>query len=179
MLDAAGLGTLLRGAQRDLFRMEALDRYEVPSDGGDYHRYLRGERGPDPQRKSAWHERLRAERDRGLRRRRVHAVTEPLSDYLRFEFEWGHALNTELEDIRVLPASLRPAGLVPSDFYLVDDRDVVAMHYDEAGKFTGAEVLHASELARYRKIRDAAWEAAVPFKTWWADHPQYHRRDAA
>jgi len=28
---------------------------------------------------------------------------------------------------------------------------------------------------RYRAARDAAWEAAVPFDSYWAAHPQYWR----
>ena len=43
MIDAQELGTRLRAAERDLFRLEAQDRYEVPTDGGDFHRYLAGE----------------------------------------------------------------------------------------------------------------------------------------
>ncbi len=181
MLDAAMLGTLLRSAKRDLFRMEARDSYDVPTDGGDFGRYIHGEPGPDMARKAAWHARLAADRSRGLRRWRVHAFTEPLSPYLRFEFEWGHALNAALEEIRVLP--LRPDHGLPSlaltDFWLVDDREAVSMHYDQAGRFLGATVEPPAALAGYRQARDAAWSAAAPFTKWWRTHPQYHRREAA
>ena len=169
------LGALLRTAQHDLFRLETLDLYEVPSDGGDYGRYLSGEAAPDPARKAAWHERIRAERERGLRRWRVHAVTEPLTSYLCFEFEWGHALNAHLEDIRVLTTGRSPAGLDLRDFWLTDDQDVVLMNYDQTGRFTGAQIAPRGEVPRYRAIRDAAWEAAEPFAAWWDAHPQYHR----
>lgn len=175
MLDAQALGTRLRAAKRDLFRMETLDRYAVPTDGGDFTRYLAGEAEPDPVRKGAWRERLLAERERGLFRRRVHVIHEPLSDYLRFELEWGHRLNTDIEDIRVLPLADPPGERGWHDFYMVDDRDVLAMTYDEDGQFEGALPVPVSEARLYRLIRDAAWEAAVPFMTWWDGHPQYHR----
>lgn len=176
MLDATMLGGFLRSAHRDLFRLETRDFYDVPTDGGDYGRYLSGEPGPDAERKAAWHERLRSDRAQGVRRWRVHAVTEPLTDYLRFEFEWGHAPNAALEEIRVLTTGRSPAGVALCDFWFVDDRDVLLMHYDETGKFTGAQIELRTELPRYRAIRAAAWESAEPFTPWWEARPQYHRR---
>jgi hypothetical protein len=175
MLDAEALGIRLRAAKRDLFRVETLDRYAVPSDGGDFKRYLDGEPEPDAERKAAWRNRLLAERERGLFRRRVHVIHEPLSDYLRYEFDWGHRLNTDIEDIRVLSLPEPPAERGWHDFYLVDDREVLAMVYDEGGQFEGALPVSVTEVRLYRMIRDAAWEAAVPFSEWWDAHPQYHR----
>jgi len=175
-MDAQALGVLLRTAGHDLFRMEARDYYEVPTDGGDFHRYLAGEATPDPARKSAWQDRLRAERDRGLRRWRVYVAREPLSDYARFECEWGHAPNVGLEDIRVLPAGQVPPGAIVADWWMIDGSSVVLMHYDDGGRFTGAELAAPGETARYLAARTAAWDAAVPFTDWWDVHPQYHRR---
>jgi hypothetical protein len=179
MLDVQALGTLLRSAEHDLFRLEARDRYEVPSDGGDFGRYMAGEAAPDPDRKAAWQRRLAAEKARGLHRWRVHVVTEPLSDYLRYEFDWGHRLNAHLEDIRVLALPEMPEGLLGTDWYLVDDRDVVDMRYDGHDRFTGAVVLPAGEAGPYLLARAEAWERAVPLTEWWDRHPQYHRVTAA
>jgi hypothetical protein len=175
MMDAQALGALLQAGKSDLFRLETLDRYEVPSDGGDFRRYLAGEAAPDPARKAAWHDKLRAERERGLYRRRVYVAREPLSDYARFECEWGHAPNTALEEIRVLPFSRVPAGVELADWWMIDGRTVVLMHYDSEGRFTGAEVATPDRAGRYVAARDATWEAAEPFTAWWNAHPQYHR----
>lgn len=179
MLDVTMLRAALGTAEHDLFRLETLDRYEVPSDGGDFARYLAGEAAPDPARKAGWHEKLRADRERGVRRWRVHVITEPLTDYLRFEIEWAHLRNAHLEDIRVLTRDRFPSGAGVGDFWLVDGDHPVLMHYDSAGRFTGAELAPGSTAARYRLIRDAAWEAAEPVTAWWAAHPQYHRRTVA
>jgi hypothetical protein len=175
MLDAQGLGAALRAAEHDLFRLETLDYYAVPSDGGDFHRYLAGEDVPDQARKDAWHDRLRGERERGVYRHRVYVAREPLSPYARFECEWGHALNADLEEIRVLPHSRIPQGVDLADWWMVDRRDVLLMHYDSEGRFTGAEPAASAETGRYLAARTAAWEAAEPFTAWWAAHPQYHR----
>lgn len=179
MLDAAALGILLRTAEQDLFRLETRDLYHVGSQDGDYGRYHAGEAAPDPARKAVWHDRLRAERARGLYRRHVHAVIEPLTPYLLFQFDWGHRLNAGVEDIRVLDAAQLTAGLLPGDFYLIDGRRAVEMHYSETGEFTGATIAPRSELPRYHAAAVAAWYAAVPFAEWWANRPQYHRRIAA
>ncbi len=72
MLDEAALGALLDRAERDLFRLETLDLYEVRTDGSDYDRYLRGEPGPDTDRKQPWMDRLAADAARGLRNYRRH-----------------------------------------------------------------------------------------------------------
>lgn len=181
MLDEAALGALLDTAEHDLFRLETLDRYEVRTDGSDYDRYLRGEPGPDMDRKRPWMDRLAADAARGLRNYRVHVLRSPLSPYLRYECEWGYAYNATVgEEIRILDLSERPepTGLMHEDFWLMDDTTVVRMVY-RAGKFIGAEVLPPVDLGRYRAARDAAWQGAVPFKEYWETHRQYWRNPHA
>jgi hypothetical protein len=175
--DVDELDVLLDG-YRNLFRLETLDDYEVASDGSDYRRYLDGEPEPTWKRKQPWLDELRAERDSGIYRHRVHVLRAPLSPYLRYECEWGYAYNVQAgEDIRILDLAetSEPAGLVSQDFWLADDRLVVLMHYDSAGQFVGAEALSSTETWRYVAARNAAWQAATPFEPWWTAHSQYHR----
>jgi hypothetical protein len=181
ILDEAGLGEYLDQAQHELFRLEVLDAYEVESDGGDFSRYLSGEPGPDPARKEPWLQRLRADAARGFRNYRVHVLTSPLSPYLRYECEWGYAPNAEAgEDIRILDLAKTPtpAQLIFEDFWLMDNRTMVLMRYDE-GRFARAEVLPDGVLSRYQVARDAAWGAAEPFAAYWAAHPEFRRDGGA
>ncbi|GAA3551084.1 hypothetical protein GCM10022419_034220 [Nonomuraea rosea] len=176
MLSAPELGELIRNNLTETaFRLETLDRYEVPTDGGDFARYMKGEPGPTPERKQAWTDRLTREREAGIRRSRVHVLRTPLTDYLRFECEWGHALNTHLEDIRILDASERslPAEVPDHDYWLIDNRLVIRMHYDDTGRFVGAEI--RDDVALYRHARDVAMSAAEPFSSWWQRHPEEWR----
>jgi hypothetical protein len=180
MLEAPQLGEFIRSRfTRLAFRLETLDAYDVGSDGGDVARYLRGEPEPDPERKGAWLARLRDERAAGKFRQRVHVLRSPLSDYLRYECEWGYVPNVAAgEDVRILDLAEqpRPAGLdIDHDFWLLDDQAVVRMHYDPAGRFTGAEILTEADLPRYRAARDAALSAAEPFTSYWQRHTEYHR----
>jgi hypothetical protein len=178
LLNERELGELLDQAQRDLFRMETLDSYDVGSDGGDFARYVAGEPGPDPARKEPWLARLRADAERGLQNRRVHVLRSPVGDYLRYESEWGYAPNSDAgEEIRILDLVevAGPRGLIAEDFWVMDNATVVRMHYDHGGRFEGASVAPRWQLRKYRRAAEAAWQVSVPFRDWWAAHPEYHR----
>lgn len=163
---------------RTAFRLEVRDSYAVASDGGDLARYLAGETAPDPTRKNAWLDELRADTTAGKHWQWVHVVRSPLSDYLRYEFEWSYAINIHAgAQVRILDLAERqlPNGVPDEDFWLLDDEAVLVMHYDDDGRFLGAEPADPGEMPRYRRARDMAWRAAEPFSSYWQEHPQYHR----
>jgi hypothetical protein len=175
VLTAAELGEYIDSRlTRSAFRLELLDRYDVESDGDDVARYLRGEPEPSPERKEPWLDRLRREREAGILNHRVHVLRTPLSDYLRYECEWGHARNAAVEDIRIVDLAERdaPDGLPGHDFWLIDDLHVIRMHYDEAGRYLGAEPVDDSQLSQYQLARDSAVAAGEPFVDWWSRHPE-------
>lgn len=158
-----------------VFRMETRERYTVDTDAGNVARYLGGEPAPSMAVKGPWLERLRQERVEGRHRSRVHIVHSPLSDYLRYEFEWGYTYTVAAgEEISILDlaTTTRPTDVPDEDFLILDDVHVVLMHYDRDDRFVGAEPLPRSDLATYRRRRDAAWAVAVPFDAYWAGRPQ-------
>lgn len=160
------------------FRLETLPVYDVPTDRGDFPRYLAGEPAPDMERKGRWLDFLRQQRQQGIDRHRVRVLRSPLSDYDRYACEWGYAYNVPAgDDTRILDLAERglPVGTLDHDFWLVDHKDPVRVHYDDAGRFLGATVVDPVELDRYQAARDAAWHAAEPFDAWWSRHPEYHR----
>jgi hypothetical protein len=166
---------------KTLFRLETLPAYGVPSEGSDFARYLAGEPGPTPERRQQWLNRLADEVARGQRRRRVHAVDLPLSDYLRFECEWSYAGNP-WEEIRILelsadrPELRRLVDDAAGDFYLADDVHLIRMHYTEGGEPLAAETdTSSASVTAYRRIADMAWSRAEPFEQWWASNQQFHR----
>lgn len=160
------------------FRLEVRDQYQVASDGGDVARYLAGEEMPDATRKNAWLDELRADTAAGRHWQWVHIVRGPLSDYLRYACEWGYAINIHAgAEVRILDVAerSRPGDIPDEDFWILDDEAVLIMNYDGSGCFLGADPAAASELARYRRARDAARSAAERFADYWSGHPQYHR----
>lgn len=166
---------------RTAFRMETLQQYEVASDGTDFARYLAGEPGPTPERKEPWLNRLRSERERGLQRSRVRLVTHPVSDYTRFECEWGYVPNTDAgEAVAILDVADLTIGEETirrwqehGDFWLIDGEHVVEMQYDPHGQFIGAVL--ADDATPYRQIAGHAQSVAEPFAAWWSRHLEYHR----
>lgn len=181
LLDSAELGGYLGGFRTRLFRMETLPAYAVDSDGDDYRRWLAGEPEPTWARKNRWLDVLRQERAGGKVSSRVRILSEQLTDYERYACKWGYALNSRAgEDIRVLHRGEHhiPVGVIEHDYWVMDDDQVVAMHYDEHGRFEGADILDRDALDVHLRDRDTAWDAAEPFLDWWARHPELHRHVA-
>jgi len=178
VLTAAELGAYIDDRlTQSAFRLELLDVYDVESDGDDLSRFLAGETAPRAERKLPWLGRLHREATQGIVNHRVHVLSRPLTDYLRYAAEWGYAYNAAAgEDIRILDTTDRaaPDGLVDHDFWLIDDQHALRMYYDSGGRFLGAEP--APELIEaYRDTRDLAIGAAEPFALWWVNHPEEHR----
>jgi hypothetical protein len=164
---------------RDLLRVQTLDRYDVGSDGDDFRRYLDGEADPDLARKQRWLDELRSITGSGRAWRNVHLVRTPLSDYLRYAFEWGYAYNVAAgQDVRVLDLteSAHLAALAAAkDFYVIDGRHAVRMVYAPGGRYEGAVAISIDGVAGYAALAELAYQLATPFTPWWEAHPEYHR----
>lgn len=178
-LDEAGLGDyLFSHAEASPLRHETLTLYTVPSDGGDFQRYLRGEPAPDPEVGAAWREFLRSKARAGTPVGRVRVLYEKPSPYLLFEMEWLYTQNRAAgEQITVLDLTEvpRPAELVDDEFWMISDEDIVVMHYEPDGTFSAGETVEGAAIGRYTASAHAAQSAGRPFDQWWAEHPQYHR----
>lgn len=179
LLDATQLSQVLATTRRDLFRMETLPSYDVPINGNDFERWLAGEAEPTWENKRPWMETLTRWAQEGRPRRRVRIIHDPITDYERYASDFGYRLNEQAgENIRVLdlaetspPTELQQA---PGDWWLIDDREVIAMHYYPDGRFMGAQVLDPQYVNQHSQAASAAWNIAVPFGPWWKAHPQHH-----
>ncbi|MEV6818350.1 DUF6879 family protein [Nocardiopsis dassonvillei] len=171
-------GDLFDEATRSIFRLETLPVYNPVSESELLKSYLSGGICPKRDRNSEYMDTLFDQTGRGIRRYRVHVVQSPLTDYLRYEMEWGYVFNTRAgEEVFILDTTeqVRPEGLVDEDFWFFDETDVVRMHYGDDGEFLHPELLDDADLAHYRAQRDLAMAKAVPFNEYWSTHPQYHR----
>jgi hypothetical protein len=162
---------------RHLLRIENLRAYAAASDGGDFPRYLDGQDAP--LEGAGWRDHLRSTTAAGRRWSKVHILgPDGLSDYERYEFEWGFCNNVRAgEEIRILPD--RPDLHEVPDFWVIDHEHVARMAYDSAGRFLGAEAVTGPTAAVYRALAVTVWSAAVPFTAWWDAHPEFHRRVTA
>ncbi|MGH3903672.1 MAG: DUF6879 family protein [Pseudonocardiaceae bacterium] len=77
--------------QRSCFRLETLQRYGGSGEDDSIRTFLAGANPQPHPGKQDWMALVRAAtRDRRTMQR-VHAVTEPLTDYVRFEVAWSYA----------------------------------------------------------------------------------------
>jgi len=121
-------------ARHSIFRLETLQYY-----AGDpnFDRFTAGETWQDTDSKRHWVELVQRRSGQGVVMQRVHAVTEPWTDYVRFELTWSYPPNvTAGEDVRIITAAAPWTG---PDFWMFDDEQLWLMHYDQAGDLVRVE----------------------------------------
>lgn len=178
LLDEAGLDDYTDRFVSEAFRQEVRDQYDVPSDGGDFARYLAGEEHPDPAVVGPWRGWVRDQRRRGRAVRRVRVLSRAPSRYVSYECEWAYTRSIDAgEDIRVLDLLEQdpPTGLIGEEFWLLDRSRAVVLCYDNVGRFRHGQTAEGADSDRWVACRDAVWAAAEPFTQWWGRHPEYHR----
>ena len=181
MLTEAELDPYFDGIRSEAFRLEALPSYAVSSESSALNAYLAGEPYQKSAAGQAFKEFIRAQVEAGITWHRVRVVRGPLSDYERWECEWGYTVNEELgypTFVLDMSETAAPPDLPDYDWWMLDERVVLRFHYDGNGTFLGADALdEPDQVAGHRRYRDAAMAAAVPFPRYWAAHPQYWREN--
>lgn len=159
------LSVLFDAFERSVFRLEALDVYNVPSDADRLSQFLAGEAmSPRTVENDSYLQRTARLAASGRSLSRVHAVGRPLTDYVRYELA-AYAGNVEAgEQVLIADRDAHADGLVKldEDFWLFDDRTVALMRYEPDGTFV--EVVDASDrLEHFLELRDLAVAAAIPY----------------
>ncbi|MGV9303643.1 MULTISPECIES: DUF6879 family protein [unclassified Nonomuraea] len=172
MISPEEFGQLFESFDREAFRLETLNHYDSAGTRIGLPAFLAGEEEPEQFRNSPWVTTVSNAVQAGKRMYRVHVVTTPLTDYLRFEFAWGYHRNAKAgEEFFVLDlAEHDVSGLPDHDFWMFDERTVVRMYYDGQGAFTGAEILPEAQASKYIQHRDLALKHAEPFASFWERH---------
>lgn len=163
--------------EHSAFRLETLPQYLVDSETERLRRYKAGEPFHLEDSTREWLEFMRREIDGGKRWHKVHVLASPLSEYLRFECEWGYATSTQYgQEVGILDTTEieKPAEVLDHDFWIFDDKRVVLLRYDEEGHFLHADEAPTEDLPKYQAAREAALSVAVPFAEYWAAHPEFH-----
>lgn len=152
------------GFKHSAFRLETHAVYTVPGERETYQRFLDGET-PTGDHATEWTDKVRRYQSTGRTIGRVHVLARPLSEYLRYEFEWWYRFNVSAgEDIRILDLTDTPdPGLPDHDFWLFDDSQIVKMMYRADGTQLGRELLESADPGEYIRYRDIAIDLSVPF----------------
>jgi hypothetical protein len=172
LLDGEDWSRRFATIRHEAWRLETLPQYLVPQEADEFAAF-RGGRSLSPYTASAYTERVSRQRTEGKLNGRVHIVTRPLSDYLRFEFSRYYGVHSRAGDgIRILDVTDRPNPLEGvQDFWMFDRSEVVLMNYEEDGTQINREVFEGdvSPFVEYRRIAVAESVAFEEYAN--GDHP--------
>jgi hypothetical protein len=141
----ATIDDLLRGAGCRALHLEMRDTYAGTSP--DFAAWLAGEPFDRNDGDAEWHAIVKPMIRRGVDIRRARVVSEPVSDYIRFEHAMTPASNLVAgEDVRWVPR-LRVASLAltANDFWLVDE-EVLFLHFSGSGTLIDTELVTDSAI---------------------------------
>ena len=117
--------------------------------------------GPD----AAWHALVGSVTKRGATVRRARIISEPASDYIRFEHEVTPAANLAAgEQVRWLPRrNASDLALPGNDFWLFDGAAVLFNYFSGDGTAAGAELRDEPAVVKLCAAAfEAVWDRAVP-----------------
>lgn len=155
----------------EAWRLETLPQYLMPQEAEEFAAFKASGEHIDPHSVSnEYTDRLRRQVSEGRVQGRVHVVSQPLSDYLRFEFAQYYAPHALAgEQIRILDVTGRPNPVHGAqDFWMFDRSEVVLMNYEPYGKQISREVF-AGDPAPYVEYQRIAIAESVPFEEYVKD----------
>ncbi len=159
-------GALFERFERSAFRIEARDRYDVENERDQFAAFLEGK--PLPPRSAEndpWLSLVAAHTAAGRLIERVRIVSQPLTDYTRYEFAAYRDNIAAGEKVRVVPRSALAADdqrWASEDFWSFDDELVALLSYDEEGRFLGAQ--QAEDTTPYLEAKQRALSIAIDFE---------------
>jgi hypothetical protein len=158
---------LIKDATASAVHLEMRDQY-TPDDPV-FLRWLAGTPDPDPAYPD-WHDLARTLTSRGVSLRRARVVSEPLSDFVRFEYDITAGLNIAAgEQVRWLPRRQASSLCLPgNDFWVMDNQLVRFGHFAGNGDFLDEEMSNDPALVEQcASAFEAVWERSI-------DHAEYH-----
>jgi len=155
--------------RRRAFLLELEDAYGVAEENEPFRKWLKGE--PDDfQWHRSWLDFARDMIGRGVVIQRARVVTEPLSDYIRWEMSIDPQNLDAGEDIRYLPRHAAGSIQFPEDdYWLFDDDTVILSLFTPDGRSGGFALVDDPHLFKQcLLVRDQVWSRAVPYSNYTA-----------
>ncbi|MCS0639495.1 hypothetical protein NX801_28445 [Streptomyces sp. LP05-1] len=157
---------LLAETHHSAVHLELRDSYGIDEEAAEFRRWQAGWR-PDPNPGTWWNEFHTWVRDataRGVGFRRARIVSEPVSDYIRYEHDSTYQNIAAGESVRWLPRrKASDLSLPGNDFWLFDGRLIMWNHFTGDGGSAGPELDRRPDVARFCATAfEAVWERATP-----------------
>ncbi|MFB7030828.1 MULTISPECIES: DUF6879 family protein [unclassified Streptomyces] len=158
---------LIRSAERSAVHLETRDVYAVPNEDERFAAWRRGHRLDPDDRASWWRPWLDVVQEitaKGVRLRRARIVSEPPSEYIRYEHSFTFTNIAAGEEIRWLPRrSASGLALPGNDFWLFDGELVQFNVFDGEGHWVHTDRTDDRATAGLcSDAFEAVWERAVP-----------------
>ncbi|WP_371781669.1 DUF6879 family protein [Streptosporangium subroseum] len=158
---------MLATARHSAVHLEMRDTY-VPDDPS----FIAWQGGPAydrTERERDWHRLIGEVHGRGVHVRRARIVSEPVTDYIRFEHSVTDSMNiAACESVRWLPRRQASDLALPgNDFWVFDDHLVRIGFFDGVGHYLGDEVTKDPALIKLCLTAfETVWDQAI-------DHAEY------
>jgi len=154
---------LFAATRESAVHLEMRDGYML--DDPSFVAWLEDGRVVDDPESQEWRALVRETVGRGVSIRRARIVSEPLSDYIRFEHALtaGHNIAAG-EEVRWLPRRLTTSLALPgNDFWLFDGKTLLVNHFSGEGESFGMELdPDPSAVKLCAEAFEAVWSRAVP-----------------
>ncbi|WP_308168680.1 DUF6879 family protein [Nonomuraea sp. NEAU-A123] len=169
MTPAERVDEALRRCRRSALHLEMRDGYML--DDPDYHAWQAGHRLDPEDRSSWWRPWLQNIADvvaRGVEVRRARIVSEPISNYIRYEYDITFPNLRAGEEVRWLPRRRASDLALPgNDFWLFDGEVLLINHFSGEGDWLDVEHVTDLEVIKFSaEAFEAVWRRAIP-------HDQY------
>lgn len=158
---------LLAGCSRSAVHLETRDVYGVAEEDADFAAWRGGWKYDHGDRSSWWngfHQSVADAVGRSVTVRRARVVSEPASEYIRYEHSCTPQNLTAGEAVRWLPRRLASDLLLPgNDLWIFDDRLIRFSLFAGDGRFVEDVMEDAPDVVkRHAEAFEAIWERAIP-----------------
>lgn len=166
MGDETLFGRLLATCQVSAVHLEMRDQYMLTGDP-DLDAWKAGYR-PDPADRGTWWrpwlQHIVDATSRGVVMRRARIVSEPISEYIHYEYDGTFTNVAAGEHIRWLPRRQATAIALPgNDFWLFDGRILLVNHFAGSGDWGGEEHVDDPDTIKLcAEAFEAVWARAIP-----------------
>jgi hypothetical protein len=154
-------------AKDDIFRLESIPEYKVPSDLLLFEKWKKRELIFDEN--DDWFKRLKETKSKDISMKRVRIVPLPISDYIKYEIDFWkistkygeQILFLSLKDYEKMKSSL---DFFPEDFWMFDNNKLIIFHYEE-GDLKKEILIEDKELIqKYLSFKKELIKASIPMK---------------
>lgn len=158
---------LLGSCQRTASHLEMRDWYSAADEKERFDRFLatgRRDHAAEARERQAWLDLIRRTTSTGVRVRRARIVSEPVTDYIRFEWHGAGPSIEAGEELRWLPRRLASAIALPgNDFWLLDEHTAMFNHFSGDGVPLGQEITdNRAAVELCRTAFESVWQQAEP-----------------